>query len=268
MRVFDPDNEASYIGGVSEAREAQSRALTLPSVKASIAVASVKGGTGKSAISVSLAAALAQAGKRVAIVDADLNAPSILAMLGAKAPVMLYASEVIEPASGPLGIRAVSGDFIPREDASAISFAEAQPEPVPNEAVVAQMGREDTVRRLLTQSRFGNLDLLIIDLAPGIEALRGLLEIFAPTGVVIVSHPSALNARALRSAMREAALRAASLAVIENMVGFNCDNCRSVRPLFPATEVSHAARELNLPIIARLPFDPRLAESSDRESSS
>ena len=79
MRAFDPENQASYLGGVSEAREIEPGALALPAVKAAVAFASLKGGTGKSALAVSLAAALAQAGKRVAILDADLAAPSTLA---------------------------------------------------------------------------------------------------------------------------------------------------------------------------------------------
>jgi ATP-binding protein involved in chromosome partitioning len=54
------------------------------------------------------------------------------------------------------------------------------------------------------------------------------------------------------------------IGTIENMVAFACDTCRSVRPLFPHGETSRIARDADLPIIARLPFDPRLAESSDR----
>lgn len=263
MRAFDPENQASYLGGVADARELESRPILLPSVKAAVALASVKGGTGKSSLAVSIAAALAQAGKRVGILDADLAAPAILGMLGLKAPAMLYASEVIEPASGPLGIRALSGEFIPQAHAPAMNFAEEQPEPAHNDEPVAET--PDTIRRLLAQSRLGNLDLLIIDLPTGIDPVHRLLEMFTPTGVVLVSQPSALNARALRAALkRDLVLRGAVLGVIENMVGFSCDICRSVRPLFPEGEVSRTARELNLPVIARVPFDPRFAESSDR----
>jgi ATP-binding protein involved in chromosome partitioning len=54
------------------------------------------------------------------------------------------------------------------------------------------------------------------------------------------------------------------IGAIENMVAFGCDNCRSVRPLFPQGETTRVAREADIPIVARLPFDPRFAESSDR----
>ncbi|HTR61234.1 MAG TPA: P-loop NTPase, partial [Candidatus Binataceae bacterium] len=57
---------------------------------------------------------------------------------------------------------------------------------------------------------------------------------------------------------------AAVLGLIENMAGFNCDGCRSVRPLMPEGSLAGAASDLELPIIGRLPFDPRLAEASDR----
>ena len=82
--------------------------LKLPDVGAVVAVASARGGVGKSAVCVNIAAALAMAGRKVGIIDADLNSPGLLGMLGLK-PLRRFApSEEIDPASGPLGIRVVA----------------------------------------------------------------------------------------------------------------------------------------------------------------
>lgn len=266
MRIFSElENQANHMGGAQTSQELEPAGLTLASVKATLALASVKGGTGKSALAISIAAALALAGKRVGILDADLNAPSILQMLGMKAPRQFHSSEGIEPASGPLGIRVVSAEFISEGQPPPISFVEEQPQPSAPSVSPVELGLSDTLRRLLAQSRFANLDLLIIDLAPGVENLYRFVKTAPPSGVILVSHPSANAARAMRRAFeRNSAAGAALLGVVENMVGFSCDHCRSVRPLFPDGEVSRIAREAGLPIVARLPFDPRFAESSDR----
>ncbi len=250
----------------ANAAEADRVRLNLSSVKSLLAVASPKGGSGKSALAVNIAATLASAGKKVGIVDADLNAPSVLAMLGVKVPRYLPMSEGIEPASGPLGIRVVSCEFLPEVQPpppmSFVDFAETRAEPV-REPLEASHGA--AVARMLAQTRFGNLDLLVVDLAPGVDRLSRLASMVMPTGVLLVARPSADDARGLgRIFAMRARLALPILGVVENMVGFNCNSCRSVRPLFPEGEVSRVTREAGIEIVARLPFDPRFAESSER----
>jgi ATP-binding protein involved in chromosome partitioning len=265
MRVFS-EFEANHTGAEYVDRDAELISGNLAAVKSTVAFASAKGGTGKSALAVSLAAAVALAGRKVAILDADLNAPSILPMLGARPPLLFHASETIEPISAALGIRAVSSDFIPEGQPAPISFAESEPLPAPVvSASPAELSHSVALRRLLAQSHFGQLDLLIIDLAPGLEHLYRLLKIFVPTGTILVSNPSAHTARALSRTFKfNGKTKAAILGTIENMVGFTCDNCRSVRPLFPNGEVSRVSREAEVPVLARITFDPRIAEASDR----
>lgn len=250
----------------ANAAEAARVRLNLSSVRSLLAVASSKGGTGKSALAVNIAATLASAGRKVGIVDGDLNAPSVLAMLGVKVPRYLPMAEGIEPASGPLGIRVVSGEFLPEVQPPApISFADsgdvhAEPACEPLEA-----SHGVALARMLAQTRFGNLDLLLVDLAPGLDRLHRLASFVMPTGVLLVTRPSADDARGLARifAMRKR-LGLPTLGVVENMVGFSCNNCRSVRPLFPEGEVSRVTREAGIEIVARLPFDPRFAESCER----
>lgn len=246
--------------------DAERLRLNLSSVKAVLAVASPKGGSGKSAVTVSLAAALSAAGKKVAIVDADLNAPSVLGMLGVRVPTYLPMSEGIEPASGPLGIRVVSGEFLAEvQPPPPISFVELSDSRASEGPERFEMSHCGALGRLLAQTRFGPLDLLLVDLAPGLERLYGLTKALMPTGVLLVTHPSMQDGRVFRRmvTMREEP-GLAIIGVVENMVGFYCNNCRSVRPLFPEGEVSRLAREAGVEIVARLPFDPRFGESSDR----
>ena len=84
-------------------------------------------------------------------------------------------------------------------------------------------------------------------------------------GVVLLSHPSAQDTSAARNAIKIGrAIGAPLVGIVENMVGFNCDGCRAVRPLFPEGDLHGIAREAAVPILARLAFEPRLADSTDR----
>jgi ATP-binding protein involved in chromosome partitioning len=266
MRVFSEfEDQANNGAGPKTPPDPELVRRNLSSIKATLVLASAKGGTGKSLLAVNIAAALVQAGKKVGIVDADLNAPSILQMMGTKAPPRFFSSEGIEPASAPLGIRVTSAELLTETQRPAMSFLDEDTAPAPVVIAPTHLTHFSALRRLLSQTRFGPLDLLIIDLAPGIEDLSRLMHIFMPTGVVLVTHASGSAAAAIRHALDSNKEMAAPIVgTIENMVAFGCDNCRSVRPLFPHGETSRVARDADIPTIARLPFDPRFAESSDR----
>src|SRR5579872_7304406 len=123
MRVFsDFEDQASNGTGESLRHDPEPVERNLASIKAILVLASAKGGTGKSLLAVNIAGALAQAGKKVCIVDADLNAPSILQMLGVKAPPRFLSSEGIEPATAPLGIRVTSAEMLTESQRPAMSF--------------------------------------------------------------------------------------------------------------------------------------------------
>jgi ATP-binding protein involved in chromosome partitioning len=265
MRVFsDFENQAGNGSGTSVLHDPEALRRNLSPVKATLALASAKGGTGKSLLAVNIAGALAHAGKKVGIVDADLNAPSILPMLGTRAPLRFLSSEGIEPAAAPLGIRVISVELLTESQRPAMSFLDEETPALPPAAPV-HLSHSQALRRMLTQTRFGPLDLLIIDLAPGVEELQRLLRAFTPTGVVLVTHASGTAAAAMRHLLDlNKELGAPLIGTIENMIAFGCDNCRSVRPLFPQGDIAGVARAAELPVIARLPFDPRFAESSDR----
>lgn len=233
-----------------------------------LVIGSARGGVGKSALTVNVAGALAIAGRKVGIVDADLNSPSVVAMLGMRPGRRVSGSEdQIEPGSGPLGLRVVASNLLADGEPPPISFLDT------NETAVAaaggdgavEVGYAATLYRLLSCSRFDSLDMLLIDAAPGLEALHRILKAVDRASLLIVSHPSELSARASKDAIKLALSRKAGVVgIVENMTGFNCDGCHSARPLMPTGSLNVHAHETGVPILERLPFDPRLADTSDR----
>jgi ATP-binding protein involved in chromosome partitioning len=240
----------------------------LAAVEAVVAIASAKGGVGKSVLAVNAATTLALKGRKVAIVDADLNAPSVMAMLGMKPARHLPLTEGMQPAAGPHGLRIVSSEMLRGGEPAPISFLDVDAPEVPKPADdgrPVELGYFDALARMLSQTRFGALDLLVLDLAPGLDRLYEASRALPLSGTVLVSHPSDHAVRAARRAIEIAAgARAGVLGIVENMSGFNCDSCRSVRPLMPEGGMAALAGEFEIPILGRLPFDPRLAEMSDR----
>ncbi|MBV8453792.1 MAG: P-loop NTPase, partial [Deltaproteobacteria bacterium] len=108
----------------SSVREEEGRArANLAAVRAIVACGSARGGVGKSALLVNIAAALALAGRKIGIVDADLNSPSIAAMLGIRMGRRAFVIDEIEPVAGPLGLRIISSEFLP-EGEPLVSFAD------------------------------------------------------------------------------------------------------------------------------------------------
>ncbi len=279
MRIFSDIKSDGSIGPSLDLAGARERIGTnLSAVGATIALASARGGVGKSMLAVNIAAALAMKGRKVAIVDADLNSPSIAAMLGIKRPRRYPMTEGIELAAGPHGLRVVSSDQLPGGEAPPISFLDEYNEnenridsnkngtphvPAPERPV--ELSYREALGRILAQAQFGSVDWLIIDLATGLDRLSLAASMVALDGVLMLSHPSAEGANAARHAIKIGrAIGAPVIGIVENMAGFNCDGCRAVRPLWPDGDLHAVARETGAPIIARLGFEPRLAESTDR----
>jgi ATP-binding protein involved in chromosome partitioning len=164
-------------------------------------------------------------------------------------------------------LRIVSSDQLPGGEAPPISFAPDLDGDAPVAAPTrpAELSYSEAIARILAQSQFGTVDLLIIDLASGLDRLYTLTSMMTLDGVLMLTHPSAQDTSAARHAMKiGSAIGASIVGIVENMVGFNCDGCRSVRPLWPEGDLHGIAREAAVPILARLPFEPRLADSTDR----
>jgi len=222
----------------------------IPGVKHCIAIASGKGGVGKSTCSVNLAIALAQAGARVGLMDADVYGPSIPLMMGAQDEKPYTQGNKIMPIQR-YGIHMMSLGFL-LEEGQAVLW---------RGPMVA-----GTIRQLLADVDWGDLDYLLVDLPPGTgDAPMSLAQLAPVAGVIIVTTPHHIAANiAGKSVQLFRRLNAPIMGVIENMAGFACPKCGEVTQIFAGTTGESLAEQLKVPYLGSVPLDPTVSEASDR----
>ena len=223
-----------------------------------VAVGSGKGGVGKSTLTRQLGAVLAAAGKRVGILDADMNGPSQALLGGVRGVPPLPGEEGLLVPISRDGLKILSVGSLLAEG-EALSWPSASP----RHSHVWRATRElAKLAELLAAVHWGPLDMLLVDLPPGPERTAQFADFLGPqAAVLLVSIPSALARGVVaRSVSALAALPNRLLGHVENMSGYACAGCGAVRPLFPE---SREAAELALPCLGRVPFDPQLAALSD-----
>ncbi len=212
-----------------------------------IAVGSGKGGVGKSTVSSNLAVALARAGRRVGLLDADIHGPSQPRMMGVSKRPASPDGKIIEPLHAH-GVTMMSIGLMLKED----------------EAVIWRgpmlMG---ALQQLLGQVAWGELDVLIIDLPPGTGDIQlTLCQRTHLTGAIVVSTPQDVALLDARKALDMfAKLKTPVLGLIENMSTYICPNCGHEEHLFGHGGVAAEAKRLDLPFLGELPLsiDVRLA---------
>ena len=222
-------------------------------IKHKIIVMSGKGGVGKTSVSVNLSYALAQAGREVGLVDIDLHGPNIAKMLGVEGKGLGGSSDGgIEPVR-----------VLPNLKATSISFA------IPSsDHPIIWRGpmKASAIRQFLGEVNWGDLDFLIIDSPPGTgdEPLSACQLIPNVSGAVIVTTPqdvAILDAR--KSVFFARQLQIPVIGIIENMSGFVCPHCGKETAIFKKGGGERAAKDLGVPFLGRIPFDPRLVELAD-----
>lgn len=240
----------SNIVGQVEAQQAR-LGERLRGVKAILAVVSGKGGVGKSSITANLAGAFALAGARVAVLDADLNGPSMAAMLGVRGRTLVVTADGVEPPAGALGIRVMSMDLLLAGDATPLTW-EA---PSQAEAYTWRGTMEaNALREFLADTAWGALDVLLVDLPPGTDRLATIVGLVpALAGTVVVTIPSDVAHLVVRKSITVArAAPAPVLGLVENMAG-----------MFAGVGAEALARDSGVPFLGRVPFDPALAAAAD-----
>ncbi|HEV8629635.1 MAG TPA: P-loop NTPase [Thermoanaerobaculia bacterium] len=218
---------------------------------------------GKSTVTLGLARALLAAGRRVAVLDCDLNGPSQAQMAGVLGLPWVPGEEGLELPRGSDGLAVLSlGSVLGSE--SALRFAAVSQ----GDEQVWRGTRELTVLgQLLAGVRWGELDVLLLDLPPGAERTVQVAQLLGPrASFLLVTIPSVVArqvvARSLDALAGESAIAGGAgrvVGYVENMAGYWCRECGAVRPLFPA-----AAAPLPVPLLASIPFDPELAAACDR----
>ncbi len=227
-----------------------------------VAVASGKGGVGKSAVTANLAATLAVAGARVGVVDADLNGPSAARMLGALGSRLGDGPEGVVPAEGAAGVRVMSMELLQVDEHTPLRWKE----PGGDRYLWQSSMETSALREFLADVAWGALDFLLVDVPPGTDKVRRLLELVPSLhGAVVVATPGgvagAAVGRSLRLLTEE---RVPVIGMAANMIGYLCQECGTRHALFPGDEPERLARRFRVPIWSEIPFDPRLGQAMDR----
>lgn len=222
----------------------------IPGVKNAIAIASGKGGVGKSTVTINLAIALAREGAKVGVMDADVYGPSIPLMMGCATERPLTRDGKIIPIER-FGVRMMSMGFL-LEEGQAVLW---------RGPMVA-----GTVRQLLADVEWGDLDYLLIDLPPGTGDAPMTLAQQAPlTGVVIVTTPHNVAANiAGKAAALFKRLNAPILGVAENMGTYVCATCGTETRVFAGAPGSELAKSLGVPFLGSIPLDASVGAAGDQ----
>ncbi len=224
------------------------RTQIIPGVKHAIAVASGKGGVGKSTVAINLAAALRLAGAEVGLLDADIYGPSIPGMMGIDEQ-----PKVLEQKLMPLeayGLKLMSIGFLAGADKAMVWRG-----PMVSKAI----------EQMLTDVHWGELDYLVIDLPPGTgDAALTLAQAVPLTGVVIVCTPqSAALGIAVKALQMFRGLNVTPLGLVENMSWFICGRCSEQHFIFDHGGAERAAQRLGVPYLGAIPLEKTIREEAD-----
>jgi ATP-binding protein involved in chromosome partitioning len=227
------------------------RRLALPGIEKVdrfIAVASGKGGVGKTTVAVNLALALSKKGLRVGLLDADVYGPSIPVMLGLQARSM--GEEGVLAPREQFGIEVMSLGFLIDEDQPVIWRG-----PMVSKAIMELLGKV----------RWGELDYLVVDLPPGTGDPSITISRALPrASVIIVTTPQAVALADVRKAVSMfRKLDKPILGVVENMAYFSCSHSDEKIPIFGAGGGERLSREFDIPLLTSLPISMELRESGD-----
>jgi ATP-binding protein involved in chromosome partitioning len=228
----------------------RTEADVLPGVKNVVAVASGKGGVGKSTVAVNLAAGLADRGARVGLFDADIYGPNVPRMVDADDHPQATESETIVPPEKH-GMKLMSMAFMVGED-----------DPV--------IWRGPMVHKVLTQLiedvEWGHLDYLVVDLPPGTgDTQLTLLQTLPLTGSVVVTTPEDVAVDDARKGLRMFGRHDTTvLGVVENMSTFVCPDCGNRHDIFGAGGGQDFADANDLPFLGSIPLDPSVRAGGDQ----
>ena len=231
----------------------------LASIGGVTAVMSGKGGVGKSIVTALLATSLAKRGRRVGLLDADLGGPSAARLLGIEPGSLAESSGGIGPAVSGSGVRLMSMALLV-EPGRAVRWKDA------TDAGFAWRGIQErgALREFLSDVEWGELDILLVDLPPGTQRLAELHGLVPDlTGAVAVTIPSSVSGDAVGRSIDLAKSRGLPvIGVIENMSGALCEECGAASSPFAGSAGDDLASGFDVPLLARLPFDPGLGSAA------
>ena len=230
-------------------QQQQPQNITLPNIKYKIAVASGKGGVGKSTVATNLAISLANAGSTVGLMDADAYGPSIPTMMGIQEQPKVSPERKLIPLVRH-NIKLMSIGFM-----------------VPEEQAMIWRGPmlHSSIRQLLSDVEWGDLDYLIIDLPPGTgDVALSLTQALPLTGALIVTTPQDVALADVRRgvAMFER-LGVPILGIIENMSYFLCPHCNEKTEIFRRDGGKNMSERFSVAFLGQIPLDAEVCTAGD-----
>ena len=245
IKNFDMDVTAKVMEGRDLAADE-----AMATVKNIIAVASGKGGVGKSTVALNLALALSKAGAKVGLLDADIYGPSIPLMLGmTKTPMQVEDNKLQPPESN--GIKVVSFGFFAEQEHQAAIY---------RGPVISGI-----VKQFLIDTNWSDLDYLIVDLPPGTGDIPLTLAQTIPiTGILVVTTPQQVaSSVAVKAIGMFDKLNVPMLGVVENMSYFECSKCNEKHHIFGNGGAERISEKHNIPFLGAIPLNSGIMEGSD-----
>lgn len=220
----------------------------MPGIRNVIAVASGKGGVGKTTVAVNVAVALAKEGVKVGLMDADITGPNVPIMMGTKGLPPLEQGQLVPAES--FGVKVMSMGFLVKE----------------GEAVIWRGPMlHHAINKFLKEVRWGELDYLIVDLPPGTSDPQLTLSQAVPlTGALVVTTPQGVSLLDVRKAIAMfEKVKVPILGIVENMATFVCPQCGKATDIFSRGGGARTASELKIPFLGEIPLVPEIRAGSD-----
>jgi ATP-binding protein involved in chromosome partitioning len=221
----------------------------IPGIKNLVAVASGKGGVGKTTVAVNLSIALQRMGAAVGLLDADVYGPNVPVMLGSSEQPRAESERVIIPVEA-YGLKMISMGLLSPGDKPLIWRGPML---------------HSVIQQFLRSVKWGELDYLIVDLPPGTGDVQlTLIQSVAVSGAVIVTTPSIVALADVRKAIEMfRQVNVEILGVVENMSFFNCPHCNGRIDVFGHGEGQRMAQTFGVPFLGEVEIDPQIRIGGD-----
>ena len=222
------------------------------SVKKVIGVVSGKGGVGKSLVTAMMAVKMNSKGKHTAILDADITGPSIPKAFGLNNNmVMMTKDNLMIPATSALGIDIMSANLLLDNDTDPV---------IRRGPVIA-----GAVKQFWNETLWEDVDYMFVDMPPGTgDVPLTVFQSLPVNGIIIVTSPQELVSMIVAKAVKMAQkMNIPIIGLVENMSYLECPDCGKKISVFGESHIDEIAKKYNIPVLAKLPIDPKVAEHVD-----